>query len=184
MTAFINRNGGFVCNCIAHVKRFLQGIQNLKYCSTDEERIIKAESILLNESQPQEDLSSHEVAFWLELLETVLHPVPESLAQTSGLKDELRYLRNSALISFLLINLIWIILISLLTVDELNSALGLSNKFLSLVFLLVYGFIVVVQFFAMLFHRTVTLAHYISRVNQSLPVVQTQEFVFTQTQAF
>lgn len=166
------------------MKRFLQGIKNLKYCSSDEDRIINAQNILSNEDQPRGDLSSQEVAFWLELLENILHPIPESLAQTSGLKDELKYLRNSVLISFLLINLIWIILISLLTVNELNSKLGLSNKFLSLIFLIVYGFIVLVQFLAMLFHRTVTLAHYISRLNQSLPVVQTQEFVFTQTQAF
>ena len=160
-----------ICYCIAaHVKRFLQGLKNLKYRSQDEERMIEAQNTLqLTNDQTPRNLDDDEIAFWYQQLDLVLYPIPESLTRINDLKDELRYLRNSVLIAILLINLLWIILLYLLTIDELKS-LGLDVKFLSLAFLAVYGLILFVQFTAMLFHRTVTLAHYISRLNQSLPV--------------
>ncbi len=132
---------------------------------------------LTNDRQPI-NLEDDEIAFWFQQLDLVLYPIQESLSKTNDLKDDLRFLRNSVLMAVLFINLIWIILLYLLTIDELKS-LGLDTKFLSLAFLAVYGLILSIQFFAMLFHRIVTLSHYISRLNQSLPVEQTFELTET-----
>ena len=127
---------------------------------------------LTNDQKKRQGLEDVEMAFWYQQLDLALYPIPDSLSQTSSLKDELKYLRNSVLIAILLVNLMWIILLYLLTIDELET-LGLTNKFLSLLFLAVYGLILIIQFVAMLFHRTVTLSHYMSRLSQSLPVEQT-----------
>ena len=132
---------------------------------------------LTNDRQPI-NLEDDEIAFWFQQLDLVLYPIQESLSKTNDLKDDLRFLRNSVLMAVLFINLIWIILLYLLTIDELKS-LGLDTKFLSLAFLAVYGLILSIQFLAMLFHRIVTLSHYISRLNQSLPVEQTFELTET-----
>lgn len=164
---------------LGHIKRFMQGLKNLKFPSKDEARMAEAQIVLqLTNDQSEAKLEDGEVAWWYELLDRQLHPIPEALSQTSSLKDELKNLRNSTLVAFLLINLVWIILLYVLTIDQLKS-FGLDNKFLSLAFLAVYGVILLVQFLAMLFHRTVTLSHYISRLSQSLPVEVTYELTET-----
>ena len=159
----------------------MQGLKNLKFPSKEEEKITEAQFVLqLTNDQSQAKLDDKEVAWWYELLDRQLHPIPEALSQTTGLKEELRNLRNSVLVAFLLINLIWIILLYVLTIKELKH-FGLDSKFLSLAFLAVYGVILLVQFFAMMFHRIVTLSHYISRLSQSLPVEITYELTQTTT---
>ena len=163
------------------MKRFLQGISSIKISTPDQERFGKAQKALqLTNDRPNRPLDDDELAFWFEILDRFLYPVPESLTQTGNLKDGLNSLRNSVLIAGLLINLIWIILLYLLTIQNLAD-IGFDNKFLGLVFLVVYGIILLVQFIGMLFHRTVTLAHYIGRLNQSLPVEQTVEYTVGQT---
>ena len=68
-----------------------------------------------------------------------------------------------------LINLIWIVLLYSLTFSELEG-FNISPQVLSILFLAVYGLIILVQFVVMLIHRLTTLAHYIARLNQKLPV--------------
>ena len=77
------------------------------------------------------------------------------------------------MVALLLINLIWIIILNLFTIKELRK-LRISNEFFGLVFLAVYGCVLIVQFLAMLLHRGVTLAHYVARLSQSLPVELTE----------
>ena len=168
-------------NCFetGHINRFLQGLRNIKIHRLDEEKMNDARVALQpTNDQEQEVLQDRELAFWLELGDIVLYPMPDSLSNTNSLKDELKYLRNSVLIALLLINLIWIMLLYLLVIEKLGD-IGLNKKYLSLLFLVVYGLILIIQFVAMLFHRTVTLSHYISRLSQSLPVEQTVELVET-----
>uniref|UniRef100_A0A1X7T8Q8 Uncharacterized protein n=1 Tax=Amphimedon queenslandica TaxID=400682 RepID=A0A1X7T8Q8_AMPQE len=63
----------------------------------------------------------------------------------------------------------WLILLSIFTFNELKEV-GLTASILSLLFLVLYGILIMVQFFAMIFHRVVTLSHYIARLNQDMPV--------------
>lgn len=118
------------------------------------------------QSAPLED---DEIAFWMEMADTVLRPTPEGLTATSELRNDLKFMRNYMLLAMLLINLIWLLLISLFTFSELKT-LGLSGNVLGLLFLAVYGVLFSIQFIGMLLHRVVTLSHYIARLNQSLPI--------------
>ena len=69
----------------------------------------------------------------------------------------------------LLINMMWLILLSVFTFDELMT-IGFGTSFLGLLFLAVYAILLSVQFLGMLLHRIVTLSHYIARLDQALPM--------------
>lgn len=77
------------------------------------------------------------------------------------LKEKLEDLRDSALMVFLIANLIWIILIMSLLSQQHLQVLG--TNFLGFTFLCVYGFLIVIQFLTLLWHRGVTLCHVIAR---------------------
>ena len=138
----------------------------------DEERIAEAE-MALNTDQVNNCLEDDEKEFWLHTIENVLKPTPDSLTRVNELRDDLNNLRNHALIAMFLINLIWLIVFSLFTFDELNS-FGFGNQALGLLFLAVFGILLLVQFIGMLLHRLVTLAHYIARLSQALPTERTR----------
>ena len=138
----------------------------------DEERIAEAE-MALNTDPVNSCLEDDEEEFWLHTIESVLKPTPDSLTRVNELRDDLNNLRNHALIAMLLINLIWLIVFSLFRFDDLK-AVSLNEKALGLLFLAVYGMLLLVQFIGMLFHRLVTLAHYIARLSQALPTERTR----------
>lgn len=119
--------------------------------------------------RPTAALDDEETAFWLYWIDHVLFPTPDSLTQADTLCDDLKFLRNSAIIAMFLVNLIWLVLLYLLKFAELETY-GLNSNLLGLLFLAVYGLLLVSQFVAMLLHRLVTLAHYIARLNRELPV--------------
>ena len=73
-----------------------------------------------------------------------------------------------------LVNLIWLVGLYLLKIAKLES-FGLNSNLLGLLFIAVYGLLLVSQFLAMLLHRLVTLAHYIARLNRELPVESNQD---------
>ena len=118
---------------------------------------------------PNGCLDDDEMKFWEDTIETVLKPTPDELARTTELRDNLNNLRKYTLVAMLLINLIWLILLAVFTFNELETY-GLSKQLLGLLFLAVYGILLSVQFLGMLLHRLVTLAHYIARLNQALPI--------------
>ena len=123
---------------------------------------------------PPVALDSEEVAFWMYRIDHVLYPTPDSLTQADTLRDDLLSLRNSAIMAMLLINLIWLVGLYLLKITKLES-FGLNSNLLGLLFIAVYGLLLVSQFCAMLLHRLVTLAHYIARLNRELPVENNQD---------
>ena len=125
--------------------------------------------MILTNDNPNGQLDENEAGFWLHTIETVLKPTPDSFTRANELRDDLNNLRNHAVLAMLLINLIWLVLISVFTFDDLGR-LGLSTQILGLLFLIVYGILLSVQFLGMLLHRLVTLAHYIARLNQALPI--------------
>ena len=145
----------------------------------DEERVAKTQMKLqLNCDHPNGHLEDDEMTFWLNMIETVLRPTPDGLSHVNELRDDLNNLRNYTLIAMLLINLIWLILLTIFTFEDLGT-FGLSTQLLGLLFLAVYGILLSVQFVGMLLHRLVTLAHYIARLNQALPVEHTVTLTMT-----
>ena len=113
-------------------------------------------------------LDRDEHIFWEEKVETTLRPIPEGLTRTNELKHSLNNLRYTVLIGIFLINLIWILLFHTFTFEELK-VINVNPQVLIIVFLGIYGVILLIQFVTMIIHRFVTLAHYIARLNEKLP---------------
>ena len=77
------------------------------------------------------------------------------------LKEKLEELRDSTLTVFAIANVIWIILIMSLISQQHLQVMG--TNFLGFAFLCVYGFLIVIQFLTLLWHRGVTFCHVIAR---------------------
>ena len=77
------------------------------------------------------------------------------------LKEKLEDLRDMALMVFAVANAIWIILIMSLLSQEHLQVMG--TNVLGFSFLCVYGFLIVIQFLTLLWHRGVTFCHVIAR---------------------
>ena len=137
----------------------------------------------LTNDQVDSCLDDDEEAFWLHTIETVLKPTPDSLTRVNELRHDLNSLRNHALIAMLLINLIWLIVFSLFTFNQLKG-FGFGNQGLGLLFLVVYGVLLLVQLIGMLLHRLVTLAHYIARLSQALPTERTRTQTMSRSSYF
>lgn len=89
--------------------------------------------------------------------------VPESavFGAVEELKEKLEDLRDMTLMVFAVANAIWIILIMALISQKNLQVMG--TNFLGFAFLCVYGFLIVIQFLTLLWHRGVTFCHVIAR---------------------
>ena len=133
-----------------------------------------------------ESTNKEEADFWVDLIHRKLKPVSVQFqGQVEDLKKSLRNLRNAVLAVLFLINIMWIALLFTLDFPEL-SAHGFDSRGFQILFLFVYGLIIVVQLITLVFHRVVTLIHYLGRVqpdevmhnpNESIVLVRTYEVV-------
>lgn len=89
--------------------------------------------------------------------------VPESaiFGAVQELKEKLEELRDNTLLVFAVANAIWVILI--LTLVEQQNLQVLGTNALGFGFLVVYGFIIVIQFVSLLWHRFTTFFHVVAR---------------------
>lgn len=140
-----------------------------------ERRIRHTETLIDN--LPATDLirtDKAEADFWIDLIRRNLKPVSVRFqGQIEDMKNSLRALRNATLGVVLLVNIMWIVLLYTLEFPELADY-GLDTRGFQLLFLAVYGFIIVVQFFTLLCHRIITLMHYLGRT-QPNEVIRTAE---------
>lgn len=139
-----------------------------------DEKLMRMAKAILKKRQPELLESELERKFWTSLIENTLAPVSEKLTEAAELKNALENLRNSTLISMLLINLIWIVLFLTLTFQDLKR-ININPEVLIILFLAVYGVILIIQFIAMLIHRLITISQYIARLNEKLPVEYEEE---------
>ena len=135
----------------------------------DEKQMQKTENVLNDlPDSCMKQLEKTERGFWKKKVETTLRPIPEGLTRTNELKHSLNNLRYAVLIGIFFINLIWILLFHTFTFEELK-VINVNPQVLIIVFLGIYGVILLIQFVTMIVHRFVTLAHYIARLNEKLP---------------
>ncbi|EDO44996.1 predicted protein, partial [Nematostella vectensis] len=102
-----------------------------------------------------------EYDFWDGLREACLKPELAGFDGNTELKDKLEDLRNTTLMVFLISNVLWMIVIMVLVKHSNLKLLGVD--FVGLMFLSVYGTIILFQFIAMLAHRLTTLIHLLAR---------------------
>lgn len=101
--------------------------------------------------------------FWATLIFHKLKPLSVQLMSVKEVKDSLHQLRNSMLAVLFLVNIMWIVLLYTVQFPRL-AFYGIDPRAFQLLFLAVYGFIIVVQFFMMICHRGITLVHYFGRI--------------------
>ncbi|XP_053174040.1 chitin synthase 1 [Scomber japonicus] len=122
-------------------------------------------------------LDEGEHDFWEKLLERYLKPIVETQEHKDEVTRELKSLRNKAVFLYFIINVLWVVatfflqaigndIISIkipkLYPNGTPSGDYLKVEPLSLMFLLSFAVLLVVQFLAMLYHRIYTLIHVVS----------------------
>jgi chitin synthase len=145
-----------------HQKRLLLAISKLRHPTIMEQEQIKTKhEIDALQTHTLKTVQPKENNFWNNLIKRRLRPESTVFAHDLELKEKLIELRNSTLLVFAIVNVIWLILIStLVTKAQLNV---LETNVLGLAFLTVFGLILFIQFLCMLFHRCLTWMHLIAR---------------------
>ena len=103
--------------------------------------------------------------FWDDLAKTTLKPESANLGKVEELKEKLRNLRNLSVLILLLVNVMWIVFLYTLRFSELTK-FNLPDRAFSLLFLIIFSIIVLIQFFAMIFHRFETLFHLLAGIRR------------------
>lgn len=141
----------------------------------------------------QEEIDSDETEFWNALIGQYLYPMEKDEKHQKEISDGLLELRNKVCLAFLVINSLFIILVyTLQSISEETTNLSIEipcgdDNFkgekiepISVTFTVVFGFLLVLQFLAMLFHRYSTLLHIvaITEISQSLASQVRNKFGF------
>ncbi|KAK1792660.1 hypothetical protein P4O66_012601 [Electrophorus voltai] len=121
-----------------------------------------------------ERLTEDETDFWNKLIERYLKPIDDPKGHKEEVERELKSLRNKAVFLYFIVNVLWIVATFFLQAignDVIsikipkyfpNGTLSdepLKVEPLSLMFLLSFAILLVIQFLAMLYHRVYTLIH-------------------------
>ena len=112
------------------------------------------------------DTVDQEAQFWAKLVDTTLKPESANLSKVEELKDKLKYLRNLSVLIIFIINLMWIVFLYTLVFPHL-AKYNLPDKAFSLLFLFIFSILVLIQFFAMIFHRFKTMLHLLAGIRQT-----------------
>ncbi|KAK6489131.1 chitin synthase chs-2-like [Huso huso] len=123
-----------------------------------------------------EKLPDEEHDFWVKLIERYLEPLSEDKAHKEEVKRELKSLRNKATFLYFIVNILWVVATFFL--QAIGEAISIkipkvypngtvADEYLNvepigLMFLLTFAVLLIVQFFAMLYHRVYTLIHMVS----------------------
>lgn len=130
---------------------------------THEERIITKiqEQIRKQYDKDMRNINGEENKFWNDLIQACLQPSSGAFSLETILKGELQSLRNRWLTISGIVNCLWIFTIMTLS-GSIHLKIAETDP-LSLLFLVVFGFIFVLQFLCMIIHRFTTLCHLIAR---------------------
>ena len=115
------------------------------------------------DNMTETSLEHEEEEFWKKLIAKHLKPIPTQLTSMEEVKKSLRNLRNVSLVGLFLVNIMWIIVMYTVKFPQLEIY-GFDARAFQLLFLAVYGFIIILQFIGMVCHRGVTLVHYFGRI--------------------
>ncbi|XP_040894744.1 chitin synthase 1 [Toxotes jaculatrix] len=141
-----------------------------------ERRVKRAIEKTLTAPQVQK-LDEGEKDFWNKLIERYLRPIVDSKAHQEEVTRELKSLRNKAVFLYFIINVLWVVATFFLQAigndvisikipkyypNGSESGEYLKVEPLSLMFLLSFAVLLVIQFLAMLYHRIYTLIHVVS----------------------
>ena len=112
-------------------------------------------------------LPMREIEFWQRCIAKYLHPINSDKVHEAKVAADLKSMRNNVAFAFFMMNAFWIIIIFMMQSVKDKVSLYIPRpgtkplpiEPLGLVFLVVFAFILMIQFFAMLRHRWGTLLH-------------------------
>ncbi|XP_051920060.1 chitin synthase 1 [Hippocampus zosterae] len=141
-----------------------------------EKKVKRAIEKTLTAPQVQK-LDEDENDFWNKLIERYLKPIVDTKAHLEEVTRELKSLRNKAVFLYFIVNVLWVVATFFLQAigndvisikipkyygNGTSSGEVLKVEPLSLMFLLSFAILLLVQFIAMLYHRVYTLIHVVS----------------------
>ena len=108
-----------------------------------------------------------EIEVWQRCIAKYLHPINSDKVHEAKVAADLKSMRNNVAFAFFMMNAFWIIIIFMMQSVKDKVSLYIPRpgtkplpiEPLGLVFLVVFAFILMIQFFAMLRHRWGTLLH-------------------------
>ena len=121
------------------------------------------ENDTLTMDEIHDDAYKKENTFWEDLIKKTLKPQSANFSKVDELKEKLTDLRNLSVLILFLINVMWIVFLYTLVFPQLTKY-NLPERAFSLLFLFIFSIIVLIQFFAMLFHRFKTLLHLLAGI--------------------
>ncbi|XP_063047742.1 chitin synthase 1 [Engraulis encrasicolus] len=137
-----------------------------------------------------EPLAEDETDFWHKLLERYLKPINDPQEHKENVERELKALRNRAVFLYFMLNLLWVVATFFLQAIGTETLSIKIPKFdpvsgnvtgdmniepVSLMFLLSFAVLLIVQFLAMLYHRVYTLIHVVSYRSTEKDYVKTED---------
>lgn len=148
-----------------HLDKLYKAVQKVQYPSESQRRIRRAREetnkiVVLDLKTDNQD-DGLEYYFWDGLRQECLVPESAIFGAVEELKEKLEELRNSTLLVFAVSNLIWIILLLTLVRQEHLKVMGTNA--IGFAFLAIYGFVIVIQFLTLLWHRMATFFHVVAR---------------------
>ncbi|XP_077420139.1 chitin synthase 1 [Vanacampus margaritifer] len=141
-----------------------------------EKKIKRAIEKTLTAPQVQK-LEMDENDFWDKLIDRYLKPITDTKTHLEEVTRELKSLRNKAVFLYFIINVLWVVATFFLQaigndvisikIPKLHSNGTATGEYmkvepLSLMFLLSFAVLLLIQFLAMLYHRVYTLIHVVS----------------------
>lgn len=141
-----------------------------------EKRVMEAIEKTLTAPQIKQ-MDEDENDFWVKLLDRYLQPINDPKEHQEEVSKELKSLRNKAVFLYFMVNVLWVVATFFLQAignDVISIKIPkyypngtISDEFLkveplSLMFLLSFAILLLVQFLAMLYHRIYTLIHVVS----------------------
>ncbi|XP_052242756.1 uncharacterized protein LOC127852809 isoform X2 [Dreissena polymorpha] len=153
---------------LGHIKRLMQAIAKLRNPTSGERKILEVgqrlkKSVLhkMREHQPEEE------EFWQTLQNLCLLPQSTAYGLEEDLKRDLRELRNKWIFILAVFNTLWMVLIYTLSDQGKLLSVASSNP-VGLVVLVVFSFVLFIQFIAMIIHRITTATHFLARAPTGL----------------
>lgn len=146
-----------------HIKRLLYAIRRLRNPTEEERKIIETrKAIDLASTHQLKKVNVEEHDFWERLKNKCLLPSSTVFGLEEDLKQKLGDLRNQWLMVFAVSNTLWLILISTLANQgKLLNVFG--SNVMGFVVLVLFTFVLLIQFLAMIVHRVGTLTHFLGR---------------------
>ncbi|XP_076451581.1 uncharacterized protein LOC143287463 isoform X2 [Babylonia areolata] len=145
-----------------HIKRLEYAISKLRDPTDGQQKAMRMRQVI--DDAVVHYLFQSNVAendFWERLKKSCLEPDLKAFGPEAEVKAKLVNLRNEWLVVLAVSNILWLVLISTLAAQASLTVLGANP--LGLVFVVIFGFLFVLQFLTMLVHRVYTMSHYLAR---------------------